>query len=201
MDCVDFDANTHCYLTGASSTLECGSRPCILSSPQASYPHSGTGAGALGYYEASAVGYHVCDENQKVYKQVYMNQLRVQRDTDTDKDLFDFEEDRECFVVVNVPQLLTAADCWEDKGVVGSEAIGGVLTGDKSLDTCKETCMLDTTCVAIHYNYHSEKCYRRATLGYTNNADGNKGGKLYERLRCARLPAALSPVTTYSDYK
>jgi len=188
IDCNVFDANKHCYLTGVDSTTGVGSQPSILS---------------LGYYAASAVGYHVCDENNKVYKQVYLATSKIAQDTDTAKDIShsDFNTDTNCFKVANVPTYVTNADCWTDHGAVGDEDVGGVMDNATSLDACKTSCMLQTTCVAIHYNSDADVCYIRATLGSTTSTTGNEDGQLYERLRCARLPAALAPTTSYSGYK
>jgi hypothetical protein len=189
IDCKDFDANRHCYLTGVDSTQGVGTKPAILSE---------------GYYDAEDVGYHVCDENNKVYKQVYLAQNHVLQDTDTAKDIShsDFNTDTNCFKVANVPTLLTNADCWTDHGEVGDENTGGVMNAvATSLVACKEACMLLTSCVAIHYNPDDEVCYTRAGLGDTTSATGNEGGKLYKRRRCARLPAALDTSTANSDYK
>jgi len=191
IDCTDFDANRHCYLTGVDSTSGVGAKPAILAMSD--------------FYTASDVSYHVCDENNKVYKQVYLDSQHVLSGTDTAKDIShsDFNTDTNCFKVANVPTNAPySTDCWTDHGVVGDEDVGGVLNAvATSLVACKESCMLLTTCVAIHYNPDDEVCYIRATLGSTTSTTGNEDGSLYERETCAKIAAALPAATTYSTYK
>jgi hypothetical protein len=193
LSCGTWDSNTHCYLKGVDSEADYADEtyPAIL---------------AIGHYSASKADYHVCDKKNRVYKQIYLNKdlnlvLKDEGAATTIANLVvPDSKDESCFKVANVPTFVTDADCWTDHGVVGDEDVGGTMDDATSLVACKESCMLLTTCVAIHWNPDGV-CYTRATLGSTTSTTGNEDGQLYERLRCARLPAALDTTTANSRYK
>jgi hypothetical protein len=155
LSCGTWDSNTHCYLKGVDSTAAYAGEtyPAIL---------------GIGHYLPSQAGFHVCDKNNRVYKQIYLNKdlNLVLKDAGADTTIANLANDASCFKVANVPTLgVTDADCWTDHGAVGDEDVGGVMDDATSLDACKTSCMLLTTCVAIHYNPDDDVCYIRAGLG------------------------------------
>jgi len=188
LSCGTWDSNTHCYLKGVDTTADYGSNtyPAILS---------------IGNYYASEADYHVCDKNNRVYKQIYLNADLGYDEDDATTTVANLANDASCFKVANVPTSAPhSTDCWTDHDVVGDEDVGGVMDDATSLFACKESCMLLTTCVGIHWNPDGV-CYTRATLGSTTSTTGNEEGRLYERETCAKIAAALPSASTYSNYK
>lgn len=161
--CSEWDPHKHCYFKGVDDWSECGDIPCVKT------------AGA--YYDGDEADWYVCDQNNEVYKQIYLAEAVVEDananpDKLNEKTIHDFD-DPSCFEVGNDPDSALIQDCWSYVGNQRNEE-GEHRSSVTSLDQCKAACLGEAACVAI--SYITPSAGEASPIGNTSDSSNPYGG-------------------------